>query len=72
MLKVDEASKELESKSYGQIQKETAWKWASRAAASFVNCKKAKKEEKLVFWTVAEEFTMRPSSTPLWLNPTKV
>lgn len=56
MLKVDEASKELESKSYGQIQKETAWKWASRAAASYVNCKNAKKDEKLVFWTVAEEF----------------
>jgi uncharacterized protein (DUF1015 family) len=56
MLKVDEASKELESKSYGQIQKETAWKWASRAAASFLSCKKAKKDEKLVFWTVAEEF----------------
>jgi hypothetical protein len=56
MLKVDEASKELETKSYGQIQKETAWKWASRAAASYQNCSKAKHSEQLVLWTVGEEF----------------
>jgi len=35
MLKVEEAAKELEEKSYDQIQVETAWKWGSRAAACF-------------------------------------
>lgn len=35
MLKVDEAKKELKAKSYISIQEETAWRWASRAAAAF-------------------------------------
>jgi len=35
MLKVDDALKELAQKSYVDIQVETAWKWASRAAASY-------------------------------------
>lgn len=56
MLKLNEALQELENKTYRQIQKETAVKWASRAAAAYQNCSKAKKSEKLVLWTVAEEF----------------
>lgn len=56
MLKVKEAEKELKEKSYREIQKETAWKWASRAAASYEQCVKVKKADKLVHWTIAEEF----------------
>lgn len=56
MINLKAAKEELEKKSYGEIQEETAWKWASRACASYDNCKSAKKKEKLVYWTVAEEF----------------
>jgi hypothetical protein len=35
MLKVNEAKEELSKKAYLEIQKETAWKWGSRAAASY-------------------------------------
>lgn len=55
MIKLKEAKEELEKKTYREIQKSTAWTWASRAAASYDNCAKADKD-KLVLWTVAEEF----------------
>jgi hypothetical protein len=35
MLKVQEALLELSQKTFGEIQRETAIKWASRAAAAF-------------------------------------
>lgn len=55
MLKLDEARQELKSKSYQQIQKETAIKWASRAAASFELCVEAKEEDKLLHWSIGED-----------------
>lgn len=56
MLDVQAALKELKEKTYGQIQYETSFKWASRAAASYQNCLSVPVEEKLVCWTIAEEF----------------
>lgn len=57
MLKIEEASKELEKKSYAEIQEETAWKWASRAAASYAKCCECDAGTKrLVLWTVGEEY----------------
>jgi hypothetical protein len=35
MLNVEAAKTELASKSFKDIQQETAWKWASRAAAAY-------------------------------------
>lgn len=55
MLDVESAKKELGDKSYGQIQEETAWKWASRACASYENVVEAQKARKLIYWTIAEE-----------------
>lgn len=56
MLKVDEALKELQSKSYRDIQKETAYKWGSRAAASYKMLLSTPQEHKLARWTMSEEY----------------
>ena len=56
MLKVDEAKQELSQKNLQQIQTETAWKWASRAAASFDNCLSAEGTRKLACWSIGEEY----------------
>jgi hypothetical protein len=57
MLRVDEAKKELAEKSYAQIQKETAWKWASRAAAAFDLCKdEVDLAKKVAMYQTAQEF----------------
>jgi hypothetical protein len=56
MLKLKEAKKELEEKTYREVQEETAWKWASRAAASYQNCADAAKGNRLALWTIGEEF----------------
>lgn len=53
-LKVKEARKELEDKTYREIEVETAWKWASRAAAAYEKVKES--GNKLGAWSVAEEF----------------
>ena len=55
-LKVKEAEEELDRESYVEIQGETAWKWGSRAAATYEKLIKAKKEFKLGLWTMAEEY----------------
>lgn len=55
MLKLEEARQELKSKTYQQIQKETAIKWASRAAAAFELCSEAKDADKLLHWSIGED-----------------
>ena len=57
MLKVDKAREELKEKSYLEIQKETAWKWASRAAASYELATEEKDlRNKVAIYQVAEEY----------------
>src|SRR5271165_4795619 len=57
MLKVKEAKEELSKKAYLEIQKETAWKWASRAAASYELAVEEKSiKRKIAILQVAEEF----------------
>jgi hypothetical protein len=57
MLKVKEAREELSQKAYLDIQKETAWKWASRAAASYELAIEEKNiKRKIAILQVAEEF----------------
>jgi hypothetical protein len=56
MLKVEDAKKELKEKSYDEIQVETAWKWASRAAASFENVISAPIGKKLSFFMAGQEY----------------
>lgn len=56
MIKVDEALKELEEKSYRQIQEETAYKWGARAAASYQMLMSESGPKQLVLWTLAEEY----------------
>lgn len=57
MLKVKDAEKELSEKTYKDIQTETAWKWASRAAASYdLQLASKSKREKLFLWTLGEEY----------------
>lgn len=56
MINLEEAIQELSQKSYGQVQEETAWKWASRAAASYQNCLTAGNDTKLICWTLGEEY----------------
>ncbi len=56
MLKVEEAKQELSQKNLQQIQTETAWKWASRAAASFEHCIAAEGTKKLACWSCGEEY----------------
>ncbi len=57
MLKVKEAREELSGKSYLEIQKETAIKWASRAAASYDLAIEEKDiHRKVAVFQVAEEY----------------
>jgi Ni,Fe-hydrogenase I small subunit len=58
MLKVQEATLELNAKGYNQIQEETAWKWASRAAASFgfVIDSELPNETKHVYYSMANSY----------------
>ena len=56
MLNIEEALKELGEKNLDQIQTETAWKWGSRAAASFENCLSATGSKKLACWSIGEEY----------------
>lgn len=56
MLKVEEAVQELSQKNLNQIQTETAWKWASRAAASFQNSLTAEKAKKFACFACGEEY----------------
>jgi hypothetical protein len=55
MLKIEEARDEIASKTHRQIEEETAWKWASRAAASY-ELVSNKGEDKLAIWSMAEDF----------------
>ena len=56
-LKVDKALEELKEKSYLEIQKETAWKWASRAAASYdLAIEEKDSHRKVAVFMVAEEY----------------
>jgi len=56
-LKIDKAKEELKEKSYLEIQKQTAWTWASRAAASY-ELAIAEKDlhRKVSIFQVAEEY----------------
>lgn len=56
MLKIAEAKKELSEKTLDQIQRETAWKWASRAVASFENTVDAANEKKLTTFLAGQEY----------------
>lgn len=57
LLKVEKAREELKDKSYLEIQKETAWKWASRSAASYDLAIEEKDiSRKVAVLSVAEEF----------------
>lgn len=57
MLDVKAAIKELEVKSIEDIQRETAWKWASRACASFQKASEQKSLKAAVKWLMeAEEY----------------
>jgi hypothetical protein len=55
-LKVAEAKKELSENSYSMIQEQTAFKWASRAAATYELLLSVEREKKIVTWTIAEEY----------------
>lgn len=56
MLDVAAAKKELSEKTLDQIQRETAWKWASRAAASFENVLEADREKKVSLYMAGAEY----------------
>lgn len=53
MLEVEKAREEILSKTNDQINEETAWTWASRAAAAFVLSKTSETERQ------REEFRLR-------------
>jgi len=56
-LKIDKAKKELKEKSYLEIQKDTAWTWASRAAVSYELAIDEKDiHRKVSIFQVAEEY----------------
>jgi hypothetical protein len=56
MLNLEKARKELANKSYGEIQAETAWTWASRACVAYQNINERDVgSDRLVAWSVAEE-----------------
>jgi len=56
-LKIDKAKEELKEKSYLDIQKQTAWTWASRAAASYELAIEEKDlRRKVAVFQVAEEY----------------
>jgi len=56
MIKLEEALKELAEKSLNDIQIETAWKWASRAAASYKNSLNARGKDRMLYWALGEEY----------------
>lgn len=56
MLKIEAAKEELSQKSFNDIQKETAWKWASRAAASFEISLTEKGTAKFASFVIGEEY----------------
>jgi hypothetical protein len=56
MLKIKEAIEELKTKSYNDVQTETAYKWASRACAAYALLLSAEFAKKVAFWTMAEEY----------------
>lgn len=56
MIDLNKARQELGEKNLQQIQTETAWTWASRAAVSFENCLVAKGSKKLACWSIGEEY----------------
>lgn len=56
MINLDEALEELQLKTYRQIQEETAWKWAGRACASYQNCLQEVPANRLICWTLGEEY----------------
>lgn len=55
MLNLEAAKAELLTKSYNDIQKETAWKWASRAAVTFQEVVRDPINA-LSSWIAAEEY----------------
>lgn len=56
-LKLDKAKKELKEKSYLEIQKSTAWTWASRAAVSYdLSIEEKDSHRKVALFMVAEEY----------------
>lgn len=56
MLDLDKAQKELAEKTLDQIQRETAWTWASRAAVSFENVLSASLEHKVAVFACGQEY----------------
>jgi hypothetical protein len=56
MLNVPEALEELKVRNLDQIQTETAWKWASRAAASFENCVNSTDIKQVTCFAIGEEY----------------
>lgn len=59
MIKLEEAKAELEAKSLKQIHGETAWKWASRAAAAY----EAKSLDATEYESEAREHAAQVSAT---------
>jgi hypothetical protein len=56
-LKLDKAKEELKEKSYLEIQKSTAWTWASRAAVSYdLAIEEKDNHRKVAVFMVAEEY----------------
>jgi hypothetical protein len=56
-LKINKAKEELKHKSYLEIQRETAWTWASRSAVSYELAIEEKDlHRKVSIFQVAEEY----------------
>jgi len=56
MLDVEMAKLELSRKSMSEIHTDTAWKWASRAAAAFELSKHLKKANKALKFSEGQEY----------------
>jgi hypothetical protein len=56
MLDLEKARQELSQKSLDDVQTETAWTWASRAAVSFENCLSAVGIAKFTYFALGEEY----------------
>jgi hypothetical protein len=56
MLDLDKAREELSQKNMDQIQKDTAYTWASRAIICYENCLSANGVSQLAWWSLAEEY----------------
>ena len=56
MLDLDKARQELGEKNLDQIQKETAYTWASRAAISFENCLTSTGIKKMTCFAIGLEY----------------